>query len=87
MGLLSRLTGGSKPTKKPKPAPAKPAGPTALQLVEADIARQEAKVAELERKLAEDWGNADLLRKHRAARDELQSLLGRWEQLFESSGV
>ena len=72
---------------KKKPAAPKPAGPTALQVVEADIARQEETVAELERELAEDWGNADLLRKHRAARDELQSLLARWEQLFESSGV
>ena len=70
---------------KKKPAAPKPAGPTALQVVEADIARQEETVAELERELAEDWGNADLLRKHRAARDELQSLLARWEQLFETS--
>ena len=72
---------------KKKPAPAKRSKPTALQMVEADIARKEETVAELERELAEDWGNADLLRKHRAARDELQSLLARWEQLFESSGV
>jgi ATP-binding cassette, subfamily F, member 3 len=72
---------------KKKPAAPKAAGPTPLQVVEADIARQEETVAELERELADDWGNADLLRKHRAARDELQSLLARWEQLFESSGV
>ena len=65
----------------------KPAGPTALQVVEADVERQEAVVAGLELKLAEDWGNADLLRQHRAARDELQALLARWEQLLESSGV
>ncbi|MGH3064539.1 MAG: ATP-binding cassette domain-containing protein, partial [Gaiellaceae bacterium] len=76
-----------KVTKKAKAAPAKPAGPTALQVVEADIERQEAAVADLERELAEDWGNADLLRRHRAARDELKALLARWEQLLESSGV
>ena len=76
-----------KVTKKSKPAPVKPAGPTALQVVEADIERQEAAVADLERQLAEDWGNADLLRRHRAARDELKALLARWEQLLESSGV
>ena len=76
-----------KVTKKAKAAPAKPAGPTALQVVEADIERQEAAVADLERDLAEDWGNADLLRRHRAARDELKALLARWEQLLESSGV
>ncbi|HEU6444829.1 MAG TPA: ABC-F family ATP-binding cassette domain-containing protein [Gaiellaceae bacterium] len=73
---------------KPKQAaPPKPKGPTALELVEADIERQEEKVAQLERELAEDWGNTDLLRAHRSARDELQALLGRWEQLLESSGV
>jgi ATP-binding cassette subfamily F protein 3 len=76
-----------KPVKKPKPVAAKPKGPTRLELLEADIARQEERVAELERRLAEDWGNADLLRDHRAARDELKALLARWEQLFESSGV
>ncbi|HEX7254357.1 MAG TPA: ABC-F family ATP-binding cassette domain-containing protein [Gaiellaceae bacterium] len=73
--------------KTPKPAPPKPKEPTALELLEADIGRQEEAVAELERQLADDWGNADLLRAHRAARDELQSLFARWEQLFESSGV
>ena len=76
-----------KVTKKPKTVSAKPAGPTALQVVEADIEKQEERVAELERELADDWGNADLLRRHRAARDELQALLARWERLFESSGV
>jgi ATP-binding cassette subfamily F protein 3 len=76
-----------KAPKKPKPEPAKPARPTALQVVEADIARQEETVAELERELADDWGNTDLLRRHRAARDELHSLLARWEELFDSSGV
>ena len=74
-----------KVTKKAKPAPVKPAGPTALQVVEADVERQEAVVAGLELKLAEDWGNTDLLRQHRAARDELQALLARWEQLLEAS--
>ena len=45
--------------------------------------RQEQTVAELERKLADDWGDMELLTAHRAARDELQSLLDRWETLFE----
>jgi ATP-binding cassette subfamily F protein 3 len=75
--------------KKPK-APqlsAKPAGPTALELVEAEITRQEEAVADLERQLAEDWGNVELLAAHRAARDELHQLLARWEQLFERSGA
>ncbi|HET7855494.1 MAG TPA: ABC-F family ATP-binding cassette domain-containing protein [Gaiellaceae bacterium] len=76
-----------KAAKKTRAAAPKPKGPTALEVLEGDIERQEERVADLERQLADDWGNADLLRAHRAARDELQALIGRWEQLFESSGV
>jgi ATP-binding cassette subfamily F protein 3 len=71
--------------KKPKPPPPKPTGPTPLQVVEDKIARQEEAVAELERRLADDWGNVELLAAHRAARDELQQLLARWEALFEKA--
>jgi hypothetical protein len=42
-------------------------------------------VSELERKLADDWTNMDVLAAHRASRDELKSLLGRWEELFEAA--
>ena len=77
----------AKPEKKAKAAPPKPKRPTALELLEADIGRQEEAIAELERQLADDWGNAELLRAHRRARDELQALLARWEQLFEASSV
>ena len=74
-----------KVARKPKPAQAKPKPkrPTALELLEADIERQEERVANLERQLAEDWANADLLRAHRVARDELQALFARWEDLLE----
>src|SRR5262249_45658551 len=42
---------------KPRPArPRKPA-PTPLELLEAEIERSEARVAELERRLADDWAN------------------------------
>ena len=41
-------------------------------------------MAELEAKLAADWTNMDVLASHRAARDELQALLARWEELFEA---
>jgi ATP-binding cassette, subfamily F, member 3 len=71
--------------KKAKAPASKPAGPSALELVEAEIARQEEAVAELERRLADDWGNVELLAAHRAARDELQQLLARWEALFEKA--
>ncbi len=79
------------PVKARKPPPArakaKASGPSPLEVVEADIQRQEAAVAELEQKLAEDWGNVELLAAHRAARNELQALLARWETLFERSGA
>jgi ATP-binding cassette subfamily F protein 3 len=77
----------------PAPAPAKPKrgrakrerppAPTPLELVEREIARGEERGAELERRLAEDWTNVDLVTAHRAARDDLQALLERWEALFD----
>ena len=42
-------------------------------------------MAELEAKLAEDWANMDVLAAHRAARDELTTLLERWETLFDDA--
>ncbi|MBA3329935.1 MAG: ABC-F family ATP-binding cassette domain-containing protein [Actinobacteria bacterium] len=59
--------------------------PTELERLEADVAGREAEVAELERRLSEDWADAELLAAHRRAREELQRLLARWEQLFESA--
>jgi len=53
--------------------------------VEAHIGALERRVAELEAKLAEGWTNMDVLTAHRAARDELRSLLVRWEELFEAA--
>ena len=42
--------------------------------------------SELEQKLADDgWADLELLTAYRAARDELQSLLDRWETLFEQA--
>ena len=73
--------------KKAKPKGAKPVGPTELERLEADIAGREAEIADLERQLADDWANVDVVAAHRRARDELQSLLSRWEQVFERSGA
>ena len=70
---------------KRKPVRTEPAGPTELERVEAEIAAREASVAELEQRLAEDWADADTLAAHRAARDDLQALLARWEQLFDQA--
>ena len=69
--------------RKEKPRPTKPKRPSELDSLEADIASREAEIAELEQKLAEDWSNVDVVAAHRRARDELQSLLARWEQIFE----
>ena len=66
--------------KKPKRPPK--AKPTALELVESEVERAEARVAELEQQLAADWGDVDLVSAHKAARADLEALLGRWESLF-----
>ena len=63
----------------------RPARPTELARVEEQITRQEETVADLERRLAADWGDVDLLAAHTRARDELQALLERWETLFEQA--
>src|SRR6266513_2490817 len=66
-----------KPKAKPKPATPRQDGPSELDRVEADIAEREQAIAELEQRLADDWGDAEILAAHRAARDELQGLLAR----------
>ncbi|HEY4346348.1 MAG TPA: ABC-F family ATP-binding cassette domain-containing protein [Gaiellaceae bacterium] len=71
--------------KKVRPAVERPRGPSPLDLVEREIARTEERVAELEKKLADDWTNVDLVSAHRGARDDLAALLVRWEHLFEES--
>jgi ATP-binding cassette subfamily F protein 3 len=73
------------PKAKPKPklAHVPPAGPTELQQIEGEIAAKEGAVADLERRLAEDWSDMETLTAHREARDELQALLARWEELFD----
>jgi ATP-binding cassette, subfamily F, member 3 len=80
------------PTKLPEPEPERPVkaarrrpvkrAPSELELLEGEIAGVEGRIAELERTLAADWTNMDLLGAHRAARDELVKLLERWEALF-----
>jgi len=56
-----------------------------LERIEVQIAAREREVAELEAKLADDWSDVDTLAAHRRAREELQSLLGRWEELFDKA--
>jgi ATP-binding cassette, subfamily F, member 3 len=73
--------------RKEKPRAEKPKRPrpSELELVEGSIQERELELADLERRLAEDWGDVDLLAAHKAAREDLQSLLTRWEELFESA--
>ena len=81
--------GGAAAPPAPKPAKAQPkrrrrrAGKTELERLEAEIAAREQQVADLERRLADDWTDVDMLAAHRQARDDLQGLLQRWETLFE----
>jgi ATP-binding cassette subfamily F protein 3 len=82
--------------REPVPAPAvarpkreKPKRPpkrrSDLDVVEGRIGELEQQVAQLEERLAADWTDMDTLTAHRAARDELQRQLERWEELFEAA--
>jgi ATP-binding cassette subfamily F protein 3 len=71
--------------KREKPKRERPAGPTPLELLELEISRAEQRIAELEQQLSADWTNVDLVSSHRAARDDVEALLARWEQLFEGA--
>ena len=74
------------PQKQPKarkPRPQRRPTATELDRIEAQIAEREELVADLERRLAEDWNDVETLAAHRQARDELQALLQRWETAFE----
>jgi ATP-binding cassette subfamily F protein 3 len=75
------------PPKPKAEKPKRPAKPktSQIELVEVEVARAESRLAELEQKLASDWGDADLVAEHRAAREDLEALLSRWEALFEST--
>jgi len=79
-----------KPRREKPKRPAKPK-PTALELVEGEVERAEARVAQLEEQLAADWSDVALVSAHRAARVDLEDLLRRWESLFaevsDTSGV
>jgi ATP-binding cassette subfamily F protein 3 len=69
--------------RKAQPPKSQPRRPSELERIEAEIEARERTVAELEQKLSDDWTNVETLAAHRRARDELQSLLTRWEEVFE----
>ena len=75
-----------KPAAKPKrerPKRVAAPAPTPLELLEAEIASAETRVAELELRLAADWSDMALLTAHREAREDLAALVARWEALFD----
>jgi hypothetical protein len=73
-----------KPRQATKARPAKPVrADEPLELLEREIEEKEALLARIEGRLAEDWADADAVAAHRAAREELQSLLARWERLLD----
>jgi ATP-binding cassette subfamily F protein 3 len=74
-----------KPAPKPRPAAAKKPRSSELERIESEIAARESEVAELERRLAEDWTDVDVLAAHKRSRDALTALLERWEQLFDQA--
>jgi ATP-binding cassette subfamily F protein 3 len=71
--------------ERPQPKRPNPQRPSELEQIETSIQARELELAELEQRLAEDWGDVETLAAHKVARDELQGLLERWEQLFESA--
>jgi ATP-binding cassette, subfamily F, member 3 len=71
--------------EQPKTERRQPRGPSELERLEAEISTREERIGELERTLAGDWSNVDLIAAHRRERDELQALLERWERLFEQA--
>ncbi|MDX6507400.1 MAG: ATP-binding cassette, subfamily er 3 [Gaiellaceae bacterium] len=75
----------SKPKQRPKPQRERPPRPNELEQLEGRISHQEEAVADLERRLAEDWSDVEMLAAHRGAREELQRLISRWERLFEEA--
>jgi ATP-binding cassette subfamily F protein 3 len=81
--LLPPAAEKPKPAKARKPRAPRPPTPSELERIEAQIAERESTVADLERRLAEDWNDIETLAAHRHARDELQALLQRWETAFE----
>jgi len=74
-----------KPGPEPKATPVKPRRPRELERIEAEIEAQERAVADLERRLADDWANVDAVAAYRRAREQLEALFERWESLVESA--
>jgi ATP-binding cassette subfamily F protein 3 len=57
--------------------------PDRIGALEAEIEEKEREVTALERKLADDWSDADAIDAHARARAELTRLFERWERLLD----
>src|SRR5215211_6508208 len=79
-----QAAGVTKASRKPRERP-QPRRSTELERLEGEISAQEQAIADLERRLADDWSDVDTVSAHKRARDQLEALLARWEQLFEAS--
>jgi ATP-binding cassette, subfamily F, member 3 len=79
-----QAAGVTKASRKPRERP-QARRPNELERLEAEISAQEQAIADLERRLADDWSDVDAVSAHKHARDQLEALLARWEQLFEAS--
>ena len=84
-GPVARPVAAPVAPKAEKPRRPAKAKPTELELVELEVARAEERVAEIEQRLATDWGDVALLAAHRDAREDLAALLERWESVFEEA--
>jgi hypothetical protein len=71
--------------ERPRREPARRPERDLVAEIEGRIEAQEAAVARLEARLAEDWADVDAIAAHRRAREELQTLLGEWEELMEAA--
>jgi ATP-binding cassette, subfamily F, member 3 len=86
-----RMEADAQPEPAPKRSVRAPAeqprqlGPTDLERIEAEITAREERITALERSLADEWSDVDLIAAHRREREELQALLERWEGLFEDA--
>jgi ATP-binding cassette subfamily F protein 3 len=78
-------TKDERPAKAPKPPPPeqRKTRPDPLAGIEREIEAKERRIGELEERLAADWSDVDTIAAHRLAREELQTLLARWEALLE----
>ncbi|TMJ97389.1 MAG: ABC-F family ATP-binding cassette domain-containing protein [Actinobacteria bacterium] len=65
-----------------RPPPATPR-PTSLQEIESKIQEKERAIEALEARLAEDWSDVATIDEHKRGREELQTLLARWESLLD----